>query len=210
MALPHYTQISNVGSPGGPGKLPEEVVYTNLFEITFVFPTIITAQGRSAILLLENATKISFENLTNFEITSKEQRFKYSTRVFQTTPSKTSGELTIPFQVNVNNNGSMETWSTLKAWYDLLFNSQNGSLHYKSDLIGTIIVNQHDKKGLVLRRVTFQNVQISKLAGYAMDWATPDIINSVDATFLYDYFVDEYIDQNFTIANNLVSGYPKP
>ncbi len=210
MPLPHYTQISNVGSPGGPGTLPQEVVYTNLFEVTFVLPTILTAQGRSQLLLLENATKVSFENLTSFEIASKEQRFKYSTRVFQTTPTKTSGEITIPFQVNVNNNGSMETWATLKAWYDLLFNSQNGSLHYKSDLIGTIIVNQHDKKGLVLRRVTFQNVQLSKLQGYSMDWSQNDIINSVDATFLYDYFVDEYIDQNFTIANNLISGYPNP
>lgn len=210
MPLPHYTQISNVGSPGGPGTLPQEVVYTNLFEVTFVLPTILTAQGRSQLLLLENATKVSFENLTSFEIAPKEQRFKYSTRVFQTTPTKTSGEITIPFQVNVNNNGSMETWATLKAWYDLLFNSQNGSLHYKSDLIGTIIVNQHDKKGLVLRRVTFQNVQLSKLTGYALDWSQNDIINSVEGTFLYDYFVDEYIDQNFTIANNLISGYPNP
>lgn len=36
MPLPHYTQLINVGSPGGPGTLPDEVVYTNLFEITFV------------------------------------------------------------------------------------------------------------------------------------------------------------------------------
>ena len=210
MPLPHYTQLLNTASPGGPGTTPDEVVYLNLFEVTFVLPTILQSQKRNALLLLQNATKIDLSTLTSFDVGAKEQRFKYSTRVFQTTPTKTSGEITIPFQVNVNSSGSMETWNTLKAWYDLLFNSQNGSLHYKSDLIGTIIVNQHDKKGLVLRRVTFQNVQISKLQGYAMDWATPDIINAVEGTFLYDYFVDEYIDQNFTIANNLVSGYPKP
>lgn len=207
MPLPHYTQISNVGSPGGPGTLPDEVVYVNLFEISFVLPTILTAQGRSPLLLLENATKVDLNNLTQFDVQTKEQRFKYSTRQFQTTPSKTSGEITIPFQVNVNQAGSMEVWNSLKAWYDLLFNSQNGTLHYKSDLIGTIIVNQHDKKGVVLRRVTFQNCQISKLTGWALDWASNDIVPSVDATFLYDYFVDEYIDLGFGLANPVVSGY---
>ena len=76
MPLPHYTQISNVGSPGGPGTLPDEVVYTNLFEVTFVLPTILQAQKRDALLLLENATKISL-NLTEHDVAEKVQRFKY-------------------------------------------------------------------------------------------------------------------------------------
>jgi len=206
MPLPHYTQVSNVGSPGGPGSLPDEIVYLNLFEITFVLPNILTAQGRNTLLLLENATNIDM-NLTQFDLGQKEQKFKYSTRVFNTTPTKTSGDFNIKFQVNVNQAGSMETWSTLKAWYDLVFNSQNGSLHYKSDCIGTVIVNQHDKKGVVLRRVTFQNVQIKQLAGYALDWSSNNTIESVQADFIYDYFVDEYIDQNFSITPPLISGY---
>ena len=206
MPLPHYTQVSNVGTPGGPGSLPDEIVYLNLFEITFVLPNILTAQGRNTLLLLENATNIDM-NLTQFDLGQKEQRFKYSTRVFNTTPTNTSGDFNIKFQVNVNQSGSMETWSTLKAWYDLVFNSQNGSLHYKSDCIGTVIVNQHDKKGVVLRRVTFQNVQIKQLAGYSLDWSANNTIESVQADFIYDYFVDEYIDQNFSITPPIISGY---
>jgi hypothetical protein len=206
MGLPHFTQISNAGSPGGPGTLPDEVVYTNLFEITFILPVLLQAQGRDPILLLQNATKIDL-NLTEFDVAAKTQRFKYSTRMFMAPPTKTDGTLSIPFQVNVNNSGSMETWSTLKAWFDLVFNSQNGALHYKSDIIGTIIVNQHDKKGVVLRRVTFQNVQMSKLAGYSLDWASNGIIESSQADFVYDYFIDEYIDQNFGINPPVVSGY---
>lgn len=206
MSLPHYTQLLNVGSPGGPGTLPDEVVYLNLFEITFVLPVILQAQNRNPILMLQNALNINM-NLTEFDIAVKEQRFKYSTRQFLTTPTKTSGSFDIKFNVNVNQAGSMETWNTLKSWYDLVFNSQNGSLHYKSDIIGTVIVNQHDKKGVVLRRVTFQNVQISKVAGYALDWASNDIIQSVQADFIYDYFIDEYIDQSFTINPPIVAGY---
>jgi hypothetical protein len=101
----------------------------------------------------------------------------------------------------------METWNTLRAWYDLVFNSQNGALHYKSDIIGTAIVNQHDKKGVVLRRVTFQNVQIKQLGGYSLDWSNNTIIESLQADFIYDYFIDEWIDNNFTINPPLVSGY---
>lgn len=207
MPLPHFTQLQSVGSPGGPGTLPDEVVYLNLFEITWILPVILQAQGRDPILLLQNATKISL-NLTEFEgVGTKQQRFKYSTREFVTTPTKTSGVISIPIQVNVNQQGSMENWNTMKAWYDLVFNSQNGALHYKSDIIGTIIVNQHDKKGVVLRRVTFQNCQITKLQGYDLDWSANNIIETVLADFTYDYFIDEYIDNNFTINPPLVSGY---
>jgi hypothetical protein len=206
MALPHFTQVTNAGAPGGPGTQPHEVVYLNLFEITFILPVILQAQGRDPILLLQNATKIDL-NLTEQDVSAKSQRFKYSTRMFMAPPTKTDGTLSIPFQVNVSNGGSMQTWASMKAWFDLVFNSQNGSLHYKSDIIGTIIVNQHDKKGVVLRRVTFQNVQITKLAGYSLDWSSSNIIESTVADFVYDYFIDEYIDQNFGINPPLVSGY---
>ena len=207
MPLPHYTQLQSVGSPGGPGTLPDEVVYTNLFEVTFILPVILQAQGRDPLLLLQNTTKVSFNELTAHDIGTATQRFKYSTRVFNTTPTKTDGLLTIPIQVGVNQQGSIENWNTMRAWYDLVFNSQNGTLHYKSDIIGTIIVNQHDKKGVVLRRVTFQNVQIKKLGGYDLDWSTNTIVDNVPVDFIYDYFVDEFIDNNFTINPPLISSY---
>jgi hypothetical protein len=85
MPLPHFTQLQGVGSPGGPGTLPDEVVYTNLFEVTFILPVILQA-GRDPILLLQK-TKISL-NLTEFDVTEKVQRFKYSTRVFSSTQLK--------------------------------------------------------------------------------------------------------------------------
>lgn len=205
MPLPHFANTIQTGAPGGPGTLPDEVVYLNLFEITFILPVSLQA-NRNAILLLQNATKIDL-NLTEFDVTAKPQRFKYSTRMFMTPPTKTDGTLSIPFQVNVNNSGSMETWNTLKAWYDLVFNSQNGSVFYKSDIIGTIIVNQHDKKGVVLRRVTFQNVQITKITGYSLDWSSNNIIENATADFVYDYFIDEYIDNGYAINPGVVSGY---
>ena len=58
MALPHFTTVKNSGSPGGPGTLPDEVVYLNLFEITFILPVLLTGQQRDPILILQNATKL--------------------------------------------------------------------------------------------------------------------------------------------------------
>lgn len=204
MPLPHYVQLEMTGAPGGPGTKPQEPVFLNLFEITFVLPTILTAQKRDAALLLQQATNITL-NLTP-EIQTASQRFKYSTRVFLKTPEKTDTDFTINFNVNVNDAGSMETWNTLKAWYDLVWNSQNGSLHYKADTIGTIIVNQHDKKGLVLRRVTFQNAQIASVGQADLKWDSSDIWG-VEAKFVADYWIDEYIDGQFTIEPPYVAGY---
>ena len=205
MPLPHFTQLQMTGSPGGPGTKPEEPVYLNLFEITFILPTILQAQGRDPIMMLQQANSISL-NLTP-AISEVDQRFKYSTRAFLKMPEKTHIDFDINFNVNVNENGNMTIWNTLKAWYDLVWNSQNGYLHYKSDIIGTIIVNQHDKKGVVLRRVTFQNCQIKEVGGYDLKWSSNDIISDLKASFIADYWVDEYIDQNFAISPPLVPGY---
>ena len=205
MPLPHFTQLQMSGSPGGPGTKPEEPVYLNLFEITFIMPTILQAQGRDPIVMLQQAKKVSLDLTKDIGIAS--QRFKYSTRAFMTTPDQTHVEFTIDFNVNVNEKGNMTIWDTLKAWYDLVWNSQNGTLHYKSDIIGTIIVNQHDKKGVVLRRVTFQNCQIKGFNGTDLDWTSQTIQETVSANFVADYWIDEYIDGNFTISPPLIPGY---
>jgi hypothetical protein len=208
MPLPHFTQLQMTGSPGGPGTQPQEVVYKNLFEITFILPTILQAQGRDAVLLLQQASSIDL-GLTNKTLGTTTQKFKYTDRAFvKAGPDSTTTEPSIKFNVNVNNQGSMEVWNTLRAWYDLAWNSQNGYLHYKADLIGTIIVNQHDKKGLVLRRVTFQNCQLTDLSGFgSLEWAGSGDLDNVTGKWISDYFIDEYIDNNFTISPPFVAGY---
>ena len=208
MPLPHFTQLQVTGSPGGPGTSPQEPVYLNLFEITFVLPTILQAQGRDKDILLQQALSVDL-NLTNKTIATSNQRWKYTTRAFLNAgPAETHvDDLAIAFNVNVNDTGSMETWTTLRAWYDLVWNSQNGYLHYKADTIGTIIVNQHDKKGLVLRRVTFQNAQIKNLTSPSLTYEGQGILQNVTANFVADYWVDEYIDNNFTISPPFVPGY---
>jgi hypothetical protein len=208
MPLPHFTNLVVAGAPGGPGTTPQEPVYTNLFEITFVLPTILQSQGRDPIIFLQQALSIDL-NTTNIALATSEQRWKYTTRKFLNAgPTTTSiDSLQVKFNVNVNNSGSMETWAGLRAWYDLGWNSQDGYLHYKADTIGTMIVNQHDKKGLVLRRVTFQNCQLKSVTSPTMDYANQTILGDVTADFCCDYWVDEYIDMDMTVTPPFVEGY---
>jgi hypothetical protein len=207
MPIPHFTNLQMTGSPGGPGTNPQEPVYLNLFEITFILPTILQAQGRDPILLLQQAKTVDL-GITNKEIATTDQRFKYTTRTFLNAgPSETGAKPSINFNVNVNDQGSMEVWNTLRSWYDLAWNSQNGTLHYKADCIGTIIVNHHDRKGLVLRRVTFQNCQLTSLTSPSLDWSGQGIWESTTANFAADYWIDEFIDNDFAIQPPFVSGY---
>jgi hypothetical protein len=204
MPLPHFTNLDMTGSPGGPGTFPQEPVYMNLFEVTFILPLILQGQQRDAVMMLQQAKKITVDLTKSLETTK--QSFKYSTRAFMKTPTDTHVDLSIEFNLNVDANGSMVIWNTLKAWYDLVWNSQNGSLFYKSDIIGSIIVHQHDRKGVVLRRVTFFNCQIKSVNGFDLSWDSNDI-HSVTAEFVADYWVDEYIDLNFSIEPQFVDGY---
>ncbi len=205
MPLPHYTQLQMTGAPGGPGTQPAEPVYLNLFEITFVLPVILQAQGRDPLLFLQQATNINLDLMP--DVGEAVQRYKYSTRVFNTFVPQTHVNFDIKFNINMNTNGAIETWNILKAWYDLVWNSQNGYVHYKADCIGTCIVNQHDKKGLVIRRVTFQNVQIKGVTGYTLDWEQTSSIMEGQAKFVADYWIDEYIDNDLTISPPFVAGY---
>lgn len=206
MPLPHFTRLLMTGSPGGPGTQPQEPVYKNLFEITFILPTILQAQGRDPIMMLQQATSVNLD-LTP-DIPFKEQKYKYSDRVFLGMPEKTSLDLEIKFNINVNKAGQIEVWNTLKAWYDLVWNSQNGSLHYKADTIGTLVVNQHDRKGLIIRRVTCQNAQLRGITTISdLVWQGGVDIADATARFVCDYWIDEYIDGNFTIQPPIVSGY---
>lgn len=204
MPLPHFTQIT-VNDTGGVGSKPHEPVYTNLFECMFILPEILQSQGRDALMMLQSATTISLDLTPNINVL--QQNYKYSTRAFLAMPEKTHVEFDIKFNVNVNDLGAMETYNCMRAWYDLVWNSQTGALHYKADTIGTIIVNHHDRKGRIIRRVTYQNVQLKGITGIGLDWTSNNIWTDATASFVADYWIEDRVDGTFTIDSPYVQGY---
>jgi len=195
--LPHFTQVQSHGSTHPNTSEIYEPVYPSLYEITFVLPSIVQNQGRDPLLLLENA--VSIGGLTvHKDLGSQLQRFKYSTRMFLTMPEDTSlDSVNIAFNVNVGNAGDVFNYNALRAWYDLAWNSQNGTLSYKRDIVGTIIVNHHDRKGYVIRRITLHNCQMKNITGYLDDVKWEDntsIVQDVSCEFIVDYWTDERVD----------------
>ena len=184
MGLPHFTNITTA-------RDNDEPVFKNLYEVTIVLPTAIQSlHPNHTVLLLENATSIKFPTYPTIEF--KEQRFKYSTRRFVTMPTTTSTDFAINFNMNQNKNYQVFTFRMMKDWYDLVWNNEDGSLHYKKNVISDIIVNAHDKEGHVIRRVTYYNCQITAFTGWEdLSWDGSDIY-TLTANFVADYWSDLY------------------
>lgn len=171
-----------------------EAVHNALFEISFDLPPILGRTTTEVQLLLENARNITLPLTPAIETTS--QRFKYSTRAYVGLPTETHiTDLSITFNLNENRQNAVFVWNILKAWYDLAWNSQTGETHTKAEMIGNIIVNCHNKKGQVYRRVTYFNCQIVGLGDMEYDWESTGDIQETEATWVADYWEDLYIDQ---------------
>lgn len=184
MALPHFTNIASHHEKWEP-------VYMNLFEIVIILPEAIRAlHPEHETLLLENAKKVKFPTYPKIETST--QNFKYSTRKFLQFPNSTSTEFDIEFNMNQNDNSQIFTWRMLKDWYDLVWNNEDGSLHYKKNIVSDIVVHAHDKEGHIIRRVTYYNAQITSITGWEdLDWGSSSIASGT-ANFVADYWEDIY------------------
>lgn len=185
MPLPHFSNIRSHNELWEP-------IYQNLFEVNFILPLILQAENRDPVLMMENCKKVNLP-LTP-AIGNASQKFKFSDREFLLTPDKTSVEVNLEFNINQDDTNSVFVWNTLKRWYDLVWNSQTGETCYKKDIVGTIVVLQHDKKGVVIRRVVYNNCQIKEVGGFDLDWGSNGIFESVAANFIADYWEDVYFD----------------
>ena len=182
--LPHFTNVQSHLKNWEP-------VYTNLFETVIILPTAIQAlHPEHETLLLENVKTVSFP--TYPDIGQTDQRYKYSTRKFLLFPDTTSTSFDITFNMNQNDAYQVFTWRMMKDWYDLVWNNEDGSVHYKKNIVSYIIVHAHDKEGHVIRRVTYFNAQITNVSGWeSMDWTGTEIASGT-AKFIADYWEDMY------------------
>lgn len=187
MPLPHFTNITSHHSKWEP-------VYKNLFEVEIFLPDQLSeihgTDGK--LLLLENCTNAKMPTYPT--LGTIEQRYKYSTRVFVGFPDSTSPkDLSFQFNINQNDGKQMFTFRMIKDWYDLAWNNEDGSTNYKTNLVGTIIVYQHDREGVIIRRVTYHNTQILGFSGMEdLVWGGGAEILSLTANFAADWWEDYY------------------
>lgn len=185
--LAHFNNVTPTAT-----KL-EEPLYSNLFEVTFTFPETLKLGTTDKDIMMLNTRNISLDLTKNLKV--EEQYFKYSGRLFLNTDKGNSviKDMKLKFNINVNDKFSITTWNYLKKWYDLAWNSQTGELHYKKEMVGSIVAHIHDRRGVVVRRVEFMNVQIFGLDGMTFTWDNEGIIEG-EASFISDYWIDQYFD----------------
>ena len=198
MPLGHFTNVETATNMWEP-------VFKNLFEVSITLPPLVAVNLGEGIkgILLENATSVPLPAYPKIDV--KQQRFKYSTRIYPTMPNQThlvdqQIKFNINQSVNVSQNqyigsyvaGKVPVFRALKDWYDLLWNNETGQLNYKGNLVGTVVIDSHDKEGLVIRRVIWHNAFITQFTGWdSLDWETADIV-ALTASFSCDYWEDFY------------------
>jgi hypothetical protein len=199
MPLGHFTNVQTATNMWEP-------VFKSLFEIQIDLPPLVLANmgsGPVRGILLENATSVPLPAYPKIEV--KPQRFKYSTRIYPTLPGQTHlTDQAIKFNLNesvaVSQNtlgyvaGKVPVFRAIKDWYDLIWNNETGQLNYKGNLVGTVTIDQHDKEGLVIRRVIWHNAFITGFSGWdeGLSWDSITEIHDLTASFALDYWEDYY------------------
>jgi len=186
MPLPHFTNVqSHVAN--------FEPIHKSLYEVDIILPAPISDLHPNATsLLLENTTSINFPKYP--KLAKQEQRFKYSTRLFTMMPDSTSiDDLAVKFNLNQNDQKQIFNFRMMKDWYDLGWNNEDGSVSYKKNMIGDIIIYLHDKEGAVIRRVTCHNAMLNSFEGVEdVQWSDVSAIMELTAHFYVDYWEDFY------------------
>ena len=200
MGLGHFTNVQTATNMWEP-------VFKSLFEIQIDLPPLVTANLGEGIrgILIENATSVPLPSYPKIEV--KPQRFKYSTRIYPTLPAQThlvdqQIKFNLNESVNVRQNlllggyvaGKVPVFRAVKDWYDLIWNNETGQLNYKGNVVGTVTIDQHDKEGLVIRRVIWQNAMLTGFSGWdeGLDWNSVTEIHELTASFAVDYWEDYY------------------
>ncbi len=186
MPLAHFTMIDS-------HKEKWEPIHPNLYEVTVILPEILQSIHPNAThLLLENT--ITAQMPTYPPLATQDQRFKYSTRLFVMPPDTTSiKDMSMSFNLNQNDDYQMFVFKILKDWYDLAWNNETGTLHYKKNLVGDVIIHQHDREGKVIRRVTYHNAMFTTFTGMeTLDWSQNTEIMKFEAKWAVDYWEDFY------------------
>lgn len=186
MPLAHFTQIDS-------HREKWEPIHKNLYEVTIILPQVLQSIHPNATHLLLENTKTA--KLPAYPVLQPiDQRFKYSTRAFLTMPEKTHlDDISIAFNLNQNDDYQIFCFKMLKDWYDLGWNNETGTLHYKKNLVGDIIIHLHDKEGKVIRRVTYHNAMMNQFTGFEdLAWESSTDIFDLTANFVADYWEDFY------------------
>ena len=113
-----------------------EPVYNNLFTVQIQLPEGVGSTSESTNLLLEGIRNVGGLQSHSFPTNLAEQKYKWASRRFAgAKPEKTTMDVTMDFEVNVNKTPSAYTVKTLRKWCDLVYDPLTGRTGLKADYV---------------------------------------------------------------------------
>jgi hypothetical protein len=187
--LPHYSS-----SKASVDRF--EPVFLNQFEVTITPPAgVVPPQGNpgSGNILLEQV-----KSITGLQVDKSagevSQSFKFAKRWYAGAAPQTTGlDVSLSFEINLDDNHSMYVFKALRQWSDLIYNPLTGAMGLKKDYTGNILINIFNKEGNVFRKINLKDCfPMSAINEMALNYTQANIY-TLDITFAVDYFDDVFI-----------------
>lgn len=124
-----------------------EPAYLNLFTVQIALPVGVGSTDENTNLLLENIIKITGLESNSFPTSPVAQQYKWATRRFaQAKPEKTTMDVGLSFEVNLNRTPSAYVLKTLRKWNDLVYDPLTGRTGIKADYVAPwVLITLYDR-----------------------------------------------------------------
>ena len=134
-----------------------EPFYKNLFEVKILPPSSIRTGSE---VLLEHVVSITGLNQDK-GVAVEQQAYKFAKRSYaKSGPDDTTLDITIKFNLNLNDNNELYVYKLLRNWWRLVYNPLTGEQGLKKDYSGdsAIIVTNYNRKGDIFWQRTFHAI----------------------------------------------------
>jgi hypothetical protein len=155
-----------------------EPVYKNYFTIQISLPPGLGSSEENTNLLLENIKKISGLESNSFPSGTVGQKYKWAERRFaKPTPDKTTMDLSLDFEVNLNKTPSAYVLKTLRKWNDLVYDPLTGRTGLKVDYVAPwALVTLYDRASNPFWQWKLYNIfPMSAIPAIELDYNASDI-----------------------------------
>lgn len=166
-----------------------EPLYLNLFDLNIVFP----AAVGSGEFVLDNVIKVGGLETDKVPETIT-QTYRGAKRTFAAGLVEDTGvNITIDFEVNLNDANSAYVYKTLKNWCNLIYDPTTGKMGVKKDYTGgPMIISAYNKNGDIYRQWKFAKVfPIKNINAMEFDYGTISDIFKIEGFELRADFWDE-------------------
>ena len=189
--LPHWTQSTAA-------RNLYEPVFLNQFEVLITPPAAITEANttfQGEFILTQQVKSITGLALDIQPSAPVEQYYKFAARRYAGgEPSTSDMDLTMDFEVNLNNANSMSVYKILRQWSDLIYNPITGAMGLKRDYVGSILILIFNKQGDVFRRIRIPVCFISEpINAMDLDYDNGSAIYTISVNWKCDYWEDLFL-----------------